>query len=484
MSTINTNVPSVTAQRHLMVSQHSLAKSLERLSSGLRINRGSDDPAGLIVSERLRNEIAAVGQAIHNSERAINVIATTEGALNEVSALVIDIQALIIEAANTGAFSDEEIAANQLQIDSAIDSIARIANTTTFAGRKLLNGELDYITSGVNYNNLRDVNILGAKFGTNTYVPVEVNVTTSAQTAGLVYQASAIPTGQPITVTLAGPDGIVTLTFPAEATVNDVAASINGQKDATGVSAVASTTLWLNSLTYGSDAFVSIRPVAGGPAFDVENANQEVVARDAGRDAIATINGASTIADGLKLKLSNSLLKLEVTLDPDYNTATTPGTGTSDFAITEGGALFQLGPEVNTNLQENIGVKAMHPELLGSALVGYLSQLKSGQSESLRASVQKHSFKTASDIIGEAIDQVSILRGRLGAFERNTLRTNINQLQITVENLTSSESVVRDTDFAEETSELTRSQILVQAGNSVLAIANAQSQNVLALLGG
>jgi len=443
MSTINTNVPSVIAQRHLMVSQRSLSNSLERLASGLRINRGSDDPAGLIVSERLRTEIESVGQAIHNSERAINVIATTEGALNEASALLIDIQGLVIEAANTGAFSDDEIAANQLQIDSAIESIARIANTTSFSGRKLLNGELDYITSGVNYSNLSDVSILGAKFGTNAYVPVEVNVTTSAQTAGLIYQASAIPAGDPVTVTLSGPDGIVTLTFPAEATVNDVAASINGQKDATGVSAVAtSTALYLNSLQYGSDAFVSIRAVAGGPAFDVENADQETVTRDAGRDAVATINGASTIADGLKLKLSNTFLKLELTIDPDYNTATTPGTGISDFAITEGGALFQLGPQVNTNLQENIGVMAMHPERLGSALVGYLSLLKSGQSESLRSSVQKQSFKTASDIITEVIDQVSVLRGRLGAFERNTLRTNINQLQITVENLTSSESVI------------------------------------------
>ena len=89
----------------------------------------------------------------------------------------------------------------------------------------------------------------------------------------------------------------------------------------------------------------------------------------------------------------------------------------------------------------------------------------------------------ASDIVKEVITQVSVLRGRLGAFERNTLQTNINQLEITTENLTSSESVIRDTDFAEETSNLTRAQILVQAGNSVLAIANAQSQNVLTLLG-
>ena len=174
MSTINTNIPSAVAQRHLRGSQVDLRKSLERLSSGLKINRGADDPAGLIVSERLRSEILASQQAVKNSARAINVIATTEGALDEVSALLSDIQAKLIEAANTGAFSDEERDANQLQIDSAIDSIRRIAMTTTFAGRKLLDGSLDYVLSGVNTSELSTVNVLGAKFGSRAYIPVEV----------------------------------------------------------------------------------------------------------------------------------------------------------------------------------------------------------------------------------------------------------------------------------------------------------------------
>ncbi len=477
MSTINTNVPSLTSQRHLLVSQGSLARSLERLSSGLKINRGSDDPAGLIVSERLRTEISALTQAIGNSERAINVISTTEGALNEVSALLIDIQGLIVEAANTGAFSKEEMDANQLQIDSAIDSIARIANTTTFAGRNLLNGELDYVTSGVDSNNLNDVNVLGAKFGTLSFIPVEVNVTTSAQVAGLHFRTSQITSAT--TITLGGPDGLVTLSFPASATSNDMANAINGQKDATGVSAVASATgMSVQSIEFGSDAFVAIQTLPGLPTFSVSDETGATVIRDEGRDAVATINGASTIATGLLLKLSTSLLKVEMTLSRTFNNSW--GVGTSSFAITSGGALFQLGPQVNTNQQENIGIKAMHPERLGNSIAGFLADLKSGQRYSLRSK----NFREGSKVIDAVIDQVSVLRGRLGAFERNILRTNINQLQITVENLTSAESVIRDTDFAEETSELTRAQILVQAGNSILAIANAQSQNVLSLLGG
>jgi len=135
---------------------------------------------------------------------------------------------------------------------------------------------------------------------------------------------------------------------------------------------------------------------------------------------------------------------------------------------------------VTTNLQENIAVRSMQANKLGNALLGYLSDIKSGQ----RYSLNTGNFTNAQKIVDEVITQVSVLRGRLGAFERNSLQRNINQLQITVENLTSSEAVIRDTDFAVETSELTRAQILVQAGNSILAIANAQSQNVLTLLGG
>ena len=117
MSRINSNVASFIAQDHLRQANLSLQVSLERLATGLRINRGADDPAGLIVSENLRAEVSALDQAINNSQRAINIISTTEGALNEVSALLIDIQGLIVEAANTGAFYYAEIRANQVQID-------------------------------------------------------------------------------------------------------------------------------------------------------------------------------------------------------------------------------------------------------------------------------------------------------------------------------------------------------------------------------
>src|SRR5881628_3781242 len=159
MARINTNVASLTAQRGLARSQKTLSDTLQRLSSGLRINRGADDPAGLIASEGLRSEIAGINQAIDNSQRASNVISTTEGALGEVASLLLNIKALVVQAANSGALSPDEISANQLQVDSAVESITRISNTTTFAGLKLINGSMDYLTSGVNNADIRALDI-------------------------------------------------------------------------------------------------------------------------------------------------------------------------------------------------------------------------------------------------------------------------------------------------------------------------------------
>src|SRR6185295_758053 len=176
MSRINTNVSALIAQQNLAKSNADLQTRLERLSTGLKINRGSDDPAGLIVSERLRGEIASIHTAVDNSQRASNVISTTEAALSEVSDLLTNLKGLAIEAANSGAFSPDEVRANQLQIDSAVESITRIANTASFAGLKLLNGSLDYTLAGVDNTKVQDIHVFGANFGTATSIPVTVDV--------------------------------------------------------------------------------------------------------------------------------------------------------------------------------------------------------------------------------------------------------------------------------------------------------------------
>src|ERR1700729_333216 len=147
MSTINTNVSSLIAQRSLSKNQAAEDTSLERLSTGLRINSGADDPAGLIASEGLQAQQAGLTQAISNAQRATNIVGTAEGGLNEINSLLTQVQSLVSQSANTGGLSSDEVSANQLQVDSILDTINRISGSTTFDGKQLLNGNLAYTTS-------------------------------------------------------------------------------------------------------------------------------------------------------------------------------------------------------------------------------------------------------------------------------------------------------------------------------------------------
>ena len=488
MSRINTNVPSLIAQHNLQRSQNDLNVSLQRLSTGLAINRGADDPAGLIISERLRAEVKSIEQAIDNAERASNVIATGEAALQEVNALLLSMKQLIIESANTGALSKEERDANQLQIDSAIESINRIANTTSFAGLKLLNGSLDYDLTGVSAANIADVKIFNANFGTRSSIPVSVEVLNSAERAGLILSAGAIDfTGVADTqITIEGTKGVQTFQITSAMTMSGLAVAIAALSDATGVSATlynpanALSGIQLISTEYGSDAFISVLggfdPSVGFDFGDVGGGAGTSTYTDTGEDVLAIVNGMLALGDGLKTSVRSASLNLEMTLTEAFATATggTPET----FTIAGGGALYQVGPSVNSQQQVSIGIQSVSPSLLGNNTLGYLATLMTGGANALNTG----NFTQAGLVLDESIDQITTLRGRLGAFERNTLDTSVRSQQIALENLTASESQLRDTDFAAETSRLTRAQILTSAGTSTLALANSSAQQVLALL--
>lgn len=492
MARINTNIPSLIAQTRLGRTTNDLTTRLQRLSTGLRINRGADDPAGLIVSERLRSELKGIRQAVTNSERASSVIATTEGYLAEVADLLNSVKGLVVEAANTGGVSREEIEANQLQIDSALDSITRISNTASFAGLQLLNGSLDYLTSGVPTTDILDAAVFTAEFGNNSNVAVNVEVISSAQTAELFLSGNTA--GSPgellssVTLEIAGNIGVQTLLFTSGTTLSAVAAAVNTLRDSTGVSAslvdAADQTsgLVFNSIEYGSDQFVSVRKIGqGGDFFSVADAQGgNIVTRDEGVDVTAIVNGALAIGSGLEVELNTPNLGLSITLAENY--AQTTGAQRT-FHITGGGAEFQLGPSINAVQQVGIGVRSVATSRIGGTTLSgvryFLDSIKSGQSNSLISG----NAQNASTILDQAITDISVLRGRLGAFERNTVQTNIRALQIGVENLAASESKIRDADFAAETAELARAQVLQQAGTAVLATANTLPQTVLGLLG-
>jgi flagellin len=474
MGNINTNVSALIAQQGLATSQSQLQTALQRLSTGLKINSGADDPAGLIVSNELQSQIAGINQAVNNSSQANNVIATAEGALTEVSSLLLNIKSLVVESANTGAESSDQISANQLQVDSAIQSISRIADSTTFAGQNLIDGSLNYVTSGVNTSTIKALNISQADFGSSTSIPVDVNVLTSAQPAELEFSASQI--GNSVTLDVGGANGTQTLSFASGTAASAIIFAVNRVSDSTGISAAGINPANLHSgivfksTAYGSKSFVSVTAQSG--TFNTTDVNGNNKQRETGRDAVATVNGAVTVGDGLNLQVNTSSLDLNFTLSSTF------GKGTTQFAITGGGASFQLGPQVQSDQQISIGIGSVSADQLGNNNVGFLSDLVTGG----KASLVSGNSEQASNIIEAAINQVSLLSGRLGAFQKNTLNTNIDSLNVALENVTSSESNIEDANFASETSNLTRAQILVQAGTSVLATANSTPQAVLKLL--
>ncbi len=492
MTRINTNVPSLIAQSNLNRSNADLNLRLQRLSTGLRINRGADDPAGLIVSERLRSEIKGIGQAVKNSERASSVIATTEGYLAEVADLLNSVKGLVVEAANEGALSPDEITANQLQIDSAIESITRISNTASFAGLQLLNGSLEYVTSGVPTSAVTGVKVHGVQFGNNSNVAVEVQVISSAQTASLFLSGNTAGAAgellSSVTLEIAGNLGVQTISFVSGTNLSAVVAAVNTLKQSTGVSAtlVSATDqtsgLIFNSTSFGSNQFVSVKKIGqGGTFFQTYDQKSGTVAKqkDEGRDVTAVINGALASGKGLTISLNTPALSLDLDLSTAYANVLN---SVKSFRIVGGGANFQLGPTINATQQVGIGVQSVAASRLGGTLLNgvryFLDSIKSGQANSLLAGEAQN----ASTILEGAISEVSLLRGRLGAFERNTIQTNERSLQVGLENITASESQIRDADFAAETAALSRAQILQQAGTSVLATANVSAQNVLQLL--
>jgi flagellin len=587
MSRINTNVSSLIAQTRLTRSNSQLQTALTRLSTGLRINSGKDDPAGLIASEALRADITSVSKAITNSERANQFIATADSALGQISGLLNDIRGLVTESANGATLSQEQIDANQLQIDSSLEAIDRIAKVTTFQGRKLLDGSLDFITSytGGTGTNVTDLNVNQANLGSTGTVSVDVDITTAATRASLtstipaaaaavassvtltfndtatlqissttagaalngtavsfvtdtnitagsaiaVYDSAAetlqirvngdtaeatletaveaagggslftatvggggagyvaandsaltgtlaggsdATTGllDDLVVRISGANGSEVFQFESGASGADVAAAINLLTDSTGVSAAfASTTLTLTSDEYGSSQFVDVEVISEGGSGTFET--NLSTTRDEGSDIVATINGYQANGVGNTVSINNSALALDLTVSDGSTTDVT-------FDITGGGAVFQLGPDVVSAQQARIGIGSVNTGELGG-VSGRLYELRSGNTKSL-----SNDSSGAADVVDEVITKVNSLRGRLGAFQRTTLETNIANLNDTLANLTEAQSSIRDADFAVESANLTRAQILVQSGTAVLQIANQNPQNVLSLLRG
>lgn len=494
MSRINTNVQSLIARRALSVNNSALNQSLERLSTGLRINSGRDDPAGLIASETLRSSIRAISTAVDNVNRADTIVAVAEGGLQEISSLLLELESLIDQSANEAGLTSAEVAANQVQIDSILASVDRLAEATAFGDKKLLNGNFAFTTSGVNVieatgsavTQLDRVQINAAKIPNGSFRQVNLNVVT-ASTLGLVSAVAAGTTASGVangtlngatTLQIRGQFGSEILSFASGTTTAAIATAINASSQLTGVSATASAasggaaSLILQSTEYGTNGLVSVSVLSGLTAFTSQAANVQ----STGTNGTVTVNGANAIVSGRNVAVRSGSLSLDLTLNASVIST---AASTSSFEITGGGAVFSISPQVGLSGQEALGIDEVSTAKLGNSGTGFLASLGTGLANDLSTK----NFATGQRIVRSAIDQVASLRGRLGGFQKDTLVTTANSLKVALENVSAAESAIRDADFAVETSSLTRAQILVQASTVTLQLANSQPQNVLALLG-
>jgi flagellin len=311
-------------------------------------------------------------------------------------------------------------------------------------------------------------------------------------------------------IAITGNLGSEVFNFAAGTTLADAVDAINQAAENTGVWAYASTdagvsggvdtAITLVSTEFGADQFVYVQDNDGniGAANSGFTAASGGILRDNGQDMTGIIDGQKAQGIGRTLKLSSQQLEVSVTYVDPGSAISTPAlagaalgnarylnvpslarinTGNTITIAQGGGAKFQLGKKTNQNEQESFAISRVSADRLGQGGVGWLSDIVSGGQYDLKTNADQ-----AAKVIDEAIKDIATLRGRLGNFQLNVVDTNINSLTIGVENLSAAESNIRNTDFAQATSMLTKQQILVSAGTSVLATANATPQNVLALL--
>lgn len=440
------------------------SSSLMRLSTGFKINRGADDPAGMIALQSLNAELTAVDSAIKNGQRANSVLSVADAALNEVTSLLTEIERLAAASTSSGGLSSAELAANQAQIDNAITSIDRIVRTTSFNGKNLLDGNFGIGVSASQANKLQDLRIYSRPSST-TSQSFAVNVVSAGTVASATLASVASTSLSAAEFSVTGNLGTATISIAETDSYAQIVAKIVATAGETGVSAsVTSNQIRLQSRAFGDNAFVQATYISG-------DTDLMSVSRVTGADAAVTINGQNAFVDGVQVSFNNNGTSGEFTLTSAGNVAGSAGT----INVKSGGATFQLGTTAST--QSTIGISNLFSSSLGDSATGYLSTIKSGGSNDL-----SQSANNAMAIAKNALSYVARQRGRIGGFQKYQVETAINSLGATKESLTSAKSVINDVDYAAETAELSRLNVLTQSGIALLGVAGQQSSMILSLL--
>ncbi len=484
---INTNVASLNAQRNLNTSQGQLATSLQRLSSGLRINSAKDDAAGLAISERFTTQIRGINQAVRNANDGISLAQTAEGALAEVTNNLQRIRQLAVQSANaTNSASDR--AALDAEVQQRIAEITRVSSQTQFNGLNLLDGSFSAQRFQVGANagqNIEISNIVdsrAAALGSNVLATGGTAMNRAAA-ASVDLGAAVISLESDLTLTTAQGGTTTAISYGGNAGADGIAAAINNAGATVGLSAVATNTATLSNL--------------GGAGTVTMNLNGQAITANVASTGdlsaiVAAVNGVQGTT-GVSASFADPTNKAVITLSTtdgrdirilDFdNTATAKTvnvTGGSGAAVTLTG-----GTTDSTRVVGNVEIFSSKGAITSAnANMDVFSAATAASAFSAVASASVTTAQNAENalrVIDQALQQVNSGRADLGAIQ-NRFESVIANLQTTSENLSASRSRIMDTDFAAETANLTRAQILQQAGVAMLAQANALPQNVLSLL--
>ena len=451
----------------------SLAFKTGSVSSGiqsLHVNQVDFGGASSVLAD-IHVKTAATQATLTGSVDTATATPTTTIAFNDTSTLTIN--APVSGTADNGVKVSFNETSNQAQ-GTASASFNATTNTLTInvngTAGQLTNGSV--IAAAIN----KDTSFTATSTGSSLegYVQGADSNTSLAADETLAGGTGTSGLAAALTLDVSGNLGSVTLTFAAgvTTTAQAMATAINNETAQTGVTATATAGggITFNSQQYGSAATVSVQVVSEGAGGTFGGSLSAPSAN--GTDISATVNGVAATGNGDTVSLNTPSLAFTAALNP----ATVAANTDYSFTVTGGGALFQLGPTVTSAQQVNLGIQSVTTGSLGSS-VGQLYEIGSGQSAALATNPS-----LAGQIVQAALNQITSLRGQLGAFQTATLDSNISTLTAGVTNLTAAQSDIQDANFASESASLTQQQILVQSGTTVLGIANSNPANVLTLL--
>jgi len=518
---INSNIQSLNSQRNLSSSQASLSTSLQRLSSGLRINSAKDDAAGLAISERFTSQIRGNQQAARNANDGISLAQTAEGGLTSAGDLLQRVRELAVQSAN-GSNSVSDRASIQNEVSALTRELDRVATSTQFNGQNVLDGSLTstQFQVGANSNQTIDIGVQSAQakdIGNNTIKPAD---TTTSLSQAVAVSAANLDADlgnfltEDDTLTLTSGAGLSQKVFlkapqagpPAIAGDNarSIATKINSTTGTTGVSAEAKTVATIADIKDGAVNFQlrGANSIANDANSKAVNISAKVVGGDlsALAQAINAQSAATNVTATIKLDAAgNKELQLvdntgndiqiapqagdEALLDANvrgHDIGGAPSTATVALSGTAGNAAV-IGGRVE--FSSDAGFSISSSIAAGSAVTGDVTVGSELQSVDKIDVSTIEGANAALKTIDSALNAINKNRADLGAIQ-NRFASTIANLNTTTENLSSSRSRIQDTDFAQETADLTRGQILQQAGTAMLAQANSLPNGVLSLLRG